>query len=80
MNKELEKVNKDIGRLNQEIQQVNDECAEKLAEITGGGSTRLLSYGQEEELNKMVDVYTKKVAKLIVELEELEEIKKILME
>ena len=78
MNKELEKLNADIDKLNLEIQNLNDACAEALAKIAGDGSTRILSYNQEQELNKTIDYYTKRLAKLIVDLEELEELKKSL--
>lgn len=76
MYKNIDQINKRIDVLNVEIQKLNDECADKLAHITEGVTSRIMSYAQEEEMNNTIDHYTKKLAILIVELEELEEIKK----
>lgn len=72
MGKELDRINQKIEKINHQMQLINDECTTKIAEIAGGSSSRILSYTKEEELNKTIDEHTKKLSKLIVELEELE--------
>lgn len=64
-----------IENLNNEIDRLNDECAEKMSEVLGDVQGRILSYAKEQEVNKIIDRYTKKIAKLVVEKEELEESK-----
>lgn len=73
MDEELEKINHEIDHLSEYIKGLNDACAESIAKITGNAGGRILSYAQEEELNKTIDYYTKILAPLIVDLEELEE-------
>lgn len=68
-------IEEEIEKLNQEIDRLNDECAEKMAEVLGGVESRILSYSQQQAMDKIIDTYTKKIAKLVVEKEELEEIK-----
>ena len=75
MNKELDKLLKRIDTINEEIRKLNDACAEAIAVATKGVDSRILSYAQEEELNSVIDSYTQKIAKLVVELEELEEVR-----
>ena len=75
MYKKIEEVDQRINELNSEIQRLNDECAEKLSQISNASTSRIMSYGQEEEMNKIINHYTAILAKYIVELEELEEIK-----
>lgn len=75
MYKRIEEVDQRINELNSEIQRLNDECAEKLSQISNASTSRIMSYGQEEEMNKIINHYTAILAKYIVELEELEEIK-----
>lgn len=55
-----------------EIEKLNNECAEKMANIVGKSNTRILSYSKQQELDKTIEFYTKKIAKLVVDLEELD--------
>lgn len=80
MNPEYEKLEREIDDINAEIQRLNDLCALKLNELTQDSDSRIMSYGQTQEINETVDKYTVKIAKLIVELEELEEVKRIFLE
>lgn len=80
VNPEFEKLEKEIADLNAEIEQLNESCAIKLNEITGNKDSRIMSFGEEEKLKATVDEYTKRLAKLIVELEELEEVKRLFLE
>lgn len=74
---EIERIEHRIMEIDAQIVELNNSCAEAMAEITGYEDTRILSYSKEEELNKVIDNYTSKIAKLIVEKEELEEEKRI---
>lgn len=74
-NPEFKKLENEIEKLRSEIIRLNDICAEKLAEITKDKTSRVLSYATTQEIEETVDRYTKKLAKLIVELEELEEVR-----
>ena len=80
MNPEYEKLEREIADINAEIEHLNELCAVKLNEITGNKESRIMSFGEEEKLKKTVDEYTKKIAKLIVELEELEEVRRIFLD
>lgn len=77
MNSEFEKLEKEIAEVNQEIIRLNDECAVKLGQVAGNRKSRIMSYAEEQEINETVDTYTKQIAKLILDLEELEEVKRI---
>lgn len=77
MNSEFEKLEKEIAELNQQIIQLNDECAVKLGQIASNRKSRILSYAEEQGINEAVETYTKQIAKLILDLEELEEVKRI---
>jgi len=80
INPEYEKLLKQIDKLKTEINRLNDACAEKLNQVAGNNTSRILSYAQEEEINKTVDVYTKKIAKLVLDLEELEEVNRLYLD
>ena len=69
-------IEEEIEQLNNEIDRLNDECAEKMAEVLGGVEARILSYSQQQEMDKIINTYTKMIAKLVVEKEELEELLK----
>lgn len=75
MNKELEKLYNEIDELKAEIERINDECAMELAEFMGNNNSRILSYAQQQALSETIDKHTKKLAPLILKLEELEEVK-----
>ena len=80
MNPEYEKLEKEIASTSAEIERLNDLCAVKLNELTSNRTSRIMSYAEEQAINETVENYTKKIAKLIVDLEELEEIKRIYLE
>lgn len=65
-----------IKEISAEIDRLNDECADKMSEVLGDVKSRILSFSKEQEVNKIVDHYTKKIARLVVEKEELEELLK----
>lgn len=77
MEKELERIRTRMAQINEEVESLNSACAEELAKLTEGVTSRILSFAQKEELESTVEKYTKRIAKLLVELEELEEEKKI---
>ena len=77
MEKELERIETRMAQINEEVESLNSACAEELAKQSAGITSRILSYSQKEVMNRVVEKYTKKIAKLLVELEELEEEKKI---
>lgn len=70
---ELEKVDDVIERKRKEVEELNDECATKLAEIVGDKHTRILSYNDQKEVDDIIAFYTKKIARLVVDIEYLEE-------
>ena len=74
---EIKKIEERLHQIEHEIIDLNNACAEEMASVTGGVETRILSYAKEQELNQIIDNYTGKIAKLLVEKEELEEEKKI---
>ena len=73
MQEEIKKIDDRMFEIDRLIIEVNNECAEEMAKVTQGLDTRILSYAQEQELQQVVENYTSKLAKLIVEREELEE-------
>lgn len=72
MKTKLNNIDAEIEKLNLKIEQLNNDCASAMAKITGDGNARVLSYAKEVELNETIEKYTKVLAKLIVDLEELE--------
>ena len=77
---EVEKIDQQIHEIEHQIADLNNECAEEMAAITGGDTTRVLSYAKEQELNKTIEKFTSKIAKLLVLKEELEEERRIWLE
>ena len=75
MNKELEKLYQEIDELKAEIDKINEDCATAISEFAGANDRRILSYAQQQELDEIIDKHTKKLASLILKLEELEEVK-----
>lgn len=78
MNSEYQKIVDEIEQKGAQVLKLNDECAEKIKELTGTSNSRILPYGVKEKLNSTIDSYTKKIASLLLDIEELEEVKKIL--
>ena len=62
-----------IAKIYAEIDRLNDECAAKMAEVIGSTETRILSYTKQQEVDRLISEYTKKIAKFVVDKEELEE-------
>ena len=77
MEEQIKRIDDRMMEIDRLIIEKNNECAEAMANITGGADTRILSYAKEQELQEVIEKFTGELAKLIVEREELEEEKKI---
>ena len=74
---EIKRIDERRHQIEHEIIDLNNSCAEEMAGVTNGVETRILSYAKEQELNEIIENYTSKIAKLLVEKEELEEEKRM---
>ena len=75
MNEEFEKLKDEIAQKQAEIQSLNMACAEAANKLLQGKDTRILAYSDQQKLDSVVEKYTTKIARLMVEVEELEEVK-----
>lgn len=69
-------IDEQIEKIKQQIEVLSEECAVKIDEVLAGSKSRVVSFSQQEKIDKIIEDNTKKTAKLIVDLEELEEEKK----
>ena len=60
-----------IEEKQQQVDKLNSECAEKMAAILEGKNTRILSYNDQKALDDTIEYYTKRIAKRVVDIEDL---------
>ena len=71
MGKHIESVEEKIKKIDEEIENLNDACASEMAEVLGGVTGRILSYAKQEEVDRIIEKYTKKIAVLMVDKYEI---------
>lgn len=71
MGKHIESVEEKIKKIDEEIEKLNDACASEMAEVLGGVTGRILSYAKQEEVDRIIEKYTKKIAVLMVDKDEI---------